>query len=453
MAIKKINKLIAVTILAALLLGFAPAAAARAEGQVAFSATVVENHFPDELVFQVEVSSPGAEIISAKFAYTSEGFYGSRAFTKDPIEFTPGNTVSLEYTLDTRDMTTPPMMSYLYHWEVVDAAGNKYQSEEILIRYEDIRFDWQVLANEAIGVWWHDRQASFGEEIFEITSAGVAAQEELFQTELPFQILIVISNSSDEFNSWHALAHDWVGGETFNDYGITNQIVESSDQGGWLASVIPHEISHIYFNHVVYNPRVSVPVWLNEGVAQYNEFASHEWEEGQVETAAITGALLPLRVLENGFGSYDVNRVYLSYAEAYSAAAYLIGKYGSQGLSALLAEYQAGKPSQDAFPNALGISLDQFELDWAASVGAEDYQIPTQIPLPTFLPSPTAYIPGESGTPEPDPSPLAEDPGLPDADRISTRLPLVILIGLFVVVIFSSGAIYFAARQKRGGSG
>jgi len=126
---------------------------AQAQNSIKFSITEIESNFPDEMVFRVTVTSTGADIVSAKFAFTNENLYSSRSYTKDSIEFNPGPTVHLAYTMDTRDITTPPMMTYLYHWEVVDADGNKVQSDEVLIRYEDNRYDWQVLENEDIGVW------------------------------------------------------------------------------------------------------------------------------------------------------------------------------------------------------------------------------------------------------------------------------------------------------------
>lgn len=436
-------------------------APAQAQNSIKFSITEVENHFPDEMVFRVTVTSTGADIVSAKFAFTNENLYGSRSFTKDSIEFDSGPTVHLAYTMDTRDITTPPMMAYLYHWEVVDADGNKIQSEEVQIRYEDNRYNWQVLENEDISVWWHDRSETFGQTIFDIASDAVSYQQELFQEDLDFQIRIVISNSSEEFNSWHSLEHDWIGGQTFSNYGITNQIVEGEFyQDAWLNSVIPHEISHIFFNQVVYNPTVSVPVWLNEGVAQYNEFITHEWEMGLVETAAADRSLVPLSALENGFGSYDVDRIYLSYAEAYSAAAYLVQTYGNVGLSALLAAYKDGETTDDAFQTALGLSVDQFEIDWAGSVGAEDYLIPTVWAIPTFRPSPTAYILTEQGTPIPGqtsagtPSPPSiEQDNIEKNDSSYSPFPLPAGIIIGITAIMGTGIVllgyYLSIREAR----
>lgn len=405
-----------------------------AQNSVQFTETALVNHFPDELVFNVDATHTGGEIIRAKFVYTSENYYTSSSFTKEELEFQPGNKVSLEYTLDTRNITTPPMMTYSFYWEVVDAEGSKYQSEPVTIRYEDTRFNWLVLENENIGVWYHDRPGEFGESIFEVAAAAVETQRELFQTDLDYQIRLVICNSAEEFAAWHNIAYDWVGGETFSDYGITVQIVgEGSYQDSWIYGVIPHEISHLYFNQVTHNPTVSVPVWLNEGVAQYNEFITHEWEESQVNDAAIEGRIIPLSSLANGFGAFDVDRVRLSYYEALSAVTYLVETFGNQGLDDLLAAYKDGKGTDEAFNSALGISAETFEYNWAESVGAEGYVIPTAFVMPTFRPSPTMYV---QATP------------IPTSAAVETSAPFFRL-SIVLLLCFGIGVIRLASIRKR----
>ncbi len=409
---------------------------ASAQSAVHFSETEVINHFPDELIFQSKVLSSAGNIISAKFIFTSENYYSTESFTKESLAILPGPEVSLEYILDTRDFTTPPMMTYTFHWEVETEHGVQYQSEPVTIRYEDTRFNWQVLENADIGVWWHDRPDSFGESIFEIAASAVEYQRVLFQTDLDYQMRIVISNSSEEFAAWHNISHDWVGGQTFSNYGVTVQIVGSeSYQDIWLNGVIPHEISHLYFDQVTYNPTVSIPVWLNEGVAQYNEFVTHEWEATQVKSAAKDGRLIPLSSLANGFGAYDEERIYLAYHESLSAVTYLVDTYGSGGLSKLLLAYKEGISTDKAFQTTFGISIEQFELDWATSVGATVYAIPTARPLPTFFPSPTPGIMNNPATP----TPLSSPGSMPS---YINYISVILFLGL------STGAVWYFKAKK-----
>jgi hypothetical protein len=392
-----------------------PVSTACAQDEIRFSELVISNDFPAGLTIQITATSPDQQIVGAEIAYSRASLYSPESYTVEEIEITPGSQVTLEYRLDTEDLTTPPMMSYLYHWELRLADGTDFISETYSVQYTDIRYDWQVLDNDLVAVWWHDKPAAFGQAVFDIAGEAVRQQSELFQADLNQQIQVVINNDSEEFASWHNLSYDWVGGETYTDYGITVQIVTSRDpEDGWLYGVIPHEISHIFFDQVTYNPTVSIPVWLNEGVAQFNEFTSQEWSSQQVKDAARSGNLIQLNKLANGFGAHDTNRVYLAYAESLSAVNYLVETYGTEGLLALLTGYRDGNRTDEAFEQALGISSSQFELDWAASLDAAGYQISTPPPMPTFPPSPTPGAGSFSGaTPVPQQEPAELDRKLP----------------------------------------
>ena len=368
-----------------------PVETTNAQGTVQFTEKAFENHFPDELVFRVDISSSVGDIVSAEFVSTSESYYSSPSYSRAAVEMSPGQEISLEYVFDTRESTTPPMMPITYYWDVVNENGLHYQSEPITIRYEDTRYNWKVLKNADINVLWHDRPASFGKTVFDISNKAVVEQRKLFQTELDYPIYIVIYNNDEEFAEWHSIDLDWVGGQSFGNYGITAQIVRNSTyQEYWLNSVIPHEISHLYFAQLTYNPTVTVPTWLNEGIAQYNEFTSSEMALKEVRDAARDGEIIPLSSLETGFGSFNEERIYLAYSEGLSAVTFFAESYGSESLSILLESYKEGQQTDEAFISATGNSFADFEKEWFAWIGmSTDFATNTPWPLPTFIPSPT----------------------------------------------------------------
>lgn len=390
-----------------------------AQSAITLGEPSTENNFPDSLIFRISASSTAGEIVSADLYYSFDGFVSSPSNTRERIDFDPASQVDLEFVWDTVGLTTPPGMPISYYWRVRDSAGNELISETFLVRYEDIRYDWQVRQNDFIGVWWHDKPAAFGESVFNIAQQAIQKQRALFDFELNYQIRIVIYNDDAEFHAWHAVEHDWVGGEAFSDYGITTQIVYGSRaQDSWLQDVVPHEISHLYFAPVTRNPRVSVPVWLNEGVAQYNEFGDTSYALTQVYGAVERGELIPLSSLAEGFGSFDEARVRLAYAESLSAVVYLVEVYGEHGLADVLTAYREGHVTEDAFDVALGLPFSQFEGEWATWLGVPpgQYVTPTPWALPAFPATPTMFVPGSGGgssaataTPEQDENELATE--------------------------------------------
>ncbi len=378
--------------------GFISPVNVSAQDAVTFSDQSVENHFPDRLIFRVNVSSNVGEIVSAEFVSYSESYYSKGSISRSDVDAPTGADFRLEYVMDTEDSTAVPMLPISYYWEVVDSQGVHYQSETMTVRYEDTRYNWKVKQNDQVEVWWHGRSDSFGSTVFDIANKALQRQRNLFQTSLEFPITVLIYNSSAEFAEWHGISHDWVGGESYSRYGITTQIIENANNTRWLEDVIPHEISHLYFQQVTHNPTVTIPVWLNEGVAQFNEFTDNSWGLENVRSAAKAGKLISLTSLENGFGAFNEDRVRLAYDEALSAVTYLVETYGEKGLGDLLKSYNAGNPTEEAFPSALGVSLEEFEMGWAAWAGYEgEYAVPTPFTMPTPLPPPTMFVPQSRG--------------------------------------------------------
>ncbi len=369
-------------------------AAAQAVPTVTFSSTETVNNFPTSLIFRVTVAIDQGEITSARLRLRNSNFINlASSITVIDLEVNPGPSVNLDYTWA---ITTVPSTPFFYTWEITDTDGNIIRSPEELVYYDDTRYDWQILENESLQVWWHDRSDSFGEQVFAIANQAVALQQTVFQTELAFPIKIIIYNNFDEFAEWQGGLVDFIGGQAFPNIGVTTQIVSAfGSQDEWLNDVIPHEISHLYLAQASFDPRAPVPTWLDEGVAQFNEFGDHSSALTLVEHAAANGELLSLSTLRYGFGFQNSeDRTRLAYAEGLSAVTYLVETYGTEGLATLLAAYNDGIGTEGAFKAALGVTPGEFEAGWSVWLGLEagEFATPTPWPLPTFRPSPTSML-------------------------------------------------------------
>lgn len=395
-------------IFALLLLGLSGANQAFGQEDVTFAPTEVSIDFPDSITFHSNAVSSGSDIVKAQFVYYLDRYGALDNTTRSQLDIQPGKNVPLTYEWDTSDITVVPWAPIVYQWRVTDADGNVYETDPQRVDYEDNRFDWQERADADVIIRWHDKPANFGEDVFEIAQKAIGKQKELFGIELAIPIQIIVYNNQDEFNDWHDVALTWVGGEAFPDFGITTQIVSSNTPDPrWLNDVIPHEISHLYLYQAAFNPVSPVPTWLDEGVAQFNELGEDDTSY-LVKDAVKEGKLIPLTTLESGFGKHDEVRIRLAYAEGLSAVRYLVQTYGEEGLARLLADYKKGMNTEKAFLDALGVSMGQFQQDWAESVGAprESMNTPTPWPIATYPPVPTPGLPpGKGKTPTPSPTP------------------------------------------------
>jgi hypothetical protein len=311
------------------------------------------------------------------------------------------------------------------------------RSAEEIAYYDDIRYKWDVREAGNLSLWTHDRTDSFAARAFEIAMRALDEQQTVFGLGLEQPIRIMVYNTQAEFAAWHPSSTELIGGEAFPALGITTQIVDNSAaQDAWLNYVLPHEISHLYFYQVTYHALAPVPAWLDEGVAQYNEFGSKEGALQRAKDDILSGKYIPLRGLTGGFG-VDEEKFNRSYDESRSAVNYLMETYGGRGLSDLLKAYKSGLPTEQAFPAALGITVEQFESEWLRSLGLPEGMLPTPLSTEAVALGPAALTPSptQSATRRPVGTPSASAPTItPTTLAVTICLgfgcPLVLLLAL-----------------------
>ncbi|MGA9532414.1 MAG: peptidase MA family metallohydrolase [Anaerolineales bacterium] len=430
---------------------------AQAEDVVTFEGLSVELSFPNRITFVGQASSDGPAIVRAELSYSSPSLIGSTSNSVHRIELETGQQVPLLYEQDFSGTTVVPNTPFVYEWHVWTEDGRESTSAPQKFTFEDTRYSWQVRRSDRVAVWTHDRFGDLGQRTFDIAQQAIDRQRPLFGVDLRQQIQLIIYNDFTEFAGWHSTVGGFIGGEAFPGFAITTQIVPLlRPQGGWLSDVVPHEISHLYFAQAADNPTVSVPTWLNEGVASYNEFGDPSAALSRVEQMAAAGELIPLSSLKTGFGSHNEARARLAYDEALSAVTFIVEDFGTSGLSDLLAGYHSGLASDRAFQRSLGMDVGTFEAAWAEWAGAEPatYVTATPWPLPTFPPSPTprqvgaAAGPAPTSTPRAVPTMATATPVPAERDEPGGRWPV-----LLVVVLGAGLLVWLIVRRGQSASG
>ncbi len=121
-------------------------------------------------------------------------------------------------------------------------------------------------------------------------------------------------------------------------------------EAGYFDSLLPHEIGHIIFREAI--GEADVPLWLEEGVAQYLEQAKRLGAEKIVLAAMNHNTFVPLDKLTeiDSFGLRGQERggVDLFYAESVNVVSYLIEKFGSSAFSDFCRKLKEHKSLDDA---------------------------------------------------------------------------------------------------------
>lgn len=380
----------------------------------------VESHFPDDLVFTIQVHSDAGDITDAAIYYQIGWDEAERV--GHPELFTPAAEVTLSHVWETGSETVPPFVEVTYYWIIVDSAGNEFTTTPVRTEYVDHTHNWELLRNEHVVVYWYDRPADFGEMLFKAAAEGYDHVASVTGVTTERMARVVIYNNQSDFCAFFAprSCQDWIGGQAHS--GITVQW--GTDQDWLVYDVVPHELAHVFYNQIFRDTWVRVPTWFNEGIAVYNERTTHSLEIDLVAEAAADDELIPLRHMGTQASGLAHDALHLWYAEAYSLVAFIADVYGEQELGQVILTLADNHPMEETLQLTLDMDMIQFEMAWREWLGYPVDAIPTPMMLapmtitPIFLPTaprgtPAATFTAALPSPVPSSAPPVSEPRFP----------------------------------------
>jgi hypothetical protein len=330
------------------------------------------------------------------------------------------------------------------------ADGSRLDSPTTTIRYEDDRVEWRTLQGPLVRVHWAEGDEGFGRRALAIGERAVEEATTLLGVQETQPIdFFVYADRDAFFDVLGPAIQENVGGVALAEIRTMFANIEPSQVNDpWVGIVIPHELTHLVFDTATRNPYHEPPHWLNEGLADYLAQGYNAGARGNVENAARSGAIMPLRALAGRFPTTQ-DRFSLAYDESVSAIDFLIRTYGQDALVALIRSYADGVSDDLAFEDALGVNVAGFEAAWLADLGIEEPPAYGPRPAP-----PGPLPPGWTAAVQPTPRPGSSAPPLasPRPSGSSDDLAEPIVIGAIVViaVVLVAGLIVVARGLSRG---
>jgi hypothetical protein len=311
-------------------------------------------------------------------------------------EFTPGQRVSVDWTLRTgRSLFVPPMSEVRYEFELTDDTGATFTTPRRTVTYSDPRFQWRTLNVDGIELWYYNTPDDRARREAEDARNRVRRMEELFGASLAGTVRGVVYNGRDiqsalSFRSDTTSAEGHFGGEAYTD-------IRLFTISGIGAAGVTHEVTHVLLGDALGRGKFLVPSWLNEGLAQYAEGPA-------AMSRTFTRAL---RLHQMGGVPSRAADVSLHYQQGHSVVTFLIQNYGDDAMRTFLREIGRAQSIDEAARTAYGTDLTGIENQWRERVG-----------LPQVGP------PEPRGPLEP-PAARPQDPEPPVVDAPDVEQPLV----------------------------
>ncbi len=321
----------------------------------------VEINFPTALTFNLEAES-SVTIVDARLHYQVDKMNYAQVTSEGWPDFTPASRVKTSWTWDMRKASLPPGTAITYWWTVEDKAGNKVETPSTTALFEDSRYDWRSLTEGKLTLFWYEGDDSFARELMNACEAGLARLTQNIGTYPERPIKIYIYTSSRDLQGAMIFPMEWTGGVAFTEFGII-AIGVSPDRLDWGKRALVHELTHLVVHQATFSPYGRLPVWLDEGLAMYNEGELEPFLQSWLAKAISENKLISVRSLCSPF-SAEPEKAYLSYAESYSLVEYLLNNYSQDKMLHLLTLLKQGNTYDEALTQVYGFDIDGLDSRW-----------------------------------------------------------------------------------------
>jgi hypothetical protein len=341
-----------------------------AEAGITVTASNVDVNFPSRAVFTVEAESY-VDIVDVRLYYQVNKMNYAEVVSEGWADFTPASQIEANWVWDMTNAGLPPGAEVTYWWMIEDAAGNKFETSPEIMHFNDGRYSWRNLTGtvpqgSGLTLFWYTGGDFFARELMDTCEEGLARLTQDIGTYPGKPINIYVYASTDDLKGAMVYSQEWTGGVAFADFGIIAISIAPSELD-WGKKALVHELTHLVVHQATFSPYGQLPVWLDEGLAMYNEGELDSVFRSYLAEAIVEDKLISVRSLCSPFSAYS-DKASLSYAQSYSLVEYLLDNYGQDKMLNLLAILRQGSTYDEALTEVYGFDIDGLDALWRATL-------------------------------------------------------------------------------------
>ena len=176
----------------------------------------------------------------------------------------------------------------------------------------------------------------------------------------PKQKIVVLIYSAKSFRALRQETPDWVAGQF--DGKIRVPLPDAQLDPSMVKQILSHEYTHALV-HDLTNDRC--PVWLNEGLAEYEGGRFHPPEFPHLARAYQTNRLIPWSALSDQFSTVlPMEAVALGYQQSSSIVHFLVTRYGFWRIRRVLKAISQGAPWENVLVAEYRLKPPRLEANW-----------------------------------------------------------------------------------------
>ena len=304
-------------------------------GDIEINVATAESNFPEGIVFRVDAASEG--VIDEVRVFIKKADQSGRSSYRS-IDVEPGESVSGETLLPsgTGGDFFPPGTKISYYFEVRDKAGGVVQTEERDFVYEDNRFHWLSISEGLITVYYY---SEYVEErariILEAAKQTMDRMVDVLGIAPTDPLRIVTYNNYRHmvmalpFRSATVSQDLQAQGMAFSDERVL--LIHGFDPT--VTGTTSHEFTHLLVHEAAGGTTAAVPMWLNEGLAEYGNIDQTDEYDAALRYGIYTRRIKPLWY-QNTF-SGEPEDIIIAYGQGKSVVNFMVERWGEDKISEL----------------------------------------------------------------------------------------------------------------------
>src|ERR1044072_2990283 len=226
------------------------------------------------------------------------------------------------------------------------------------------RFDWHIYTTDHFEIYYYpeieqhlERVAGYAESAYQQISADL-------KHERSFKVQLILLKTHSEFDQQNVAPPDASseGVGAFAEPVRNRMLLPIDDPPDRLYGLIVHELTHQFEFDIIPQSliRRSVPLWVNEGLSDYERGQWNPIDLMQVRDAAIADIVPKMSEME-GYGNTSNPR--LVYNLGHAVFEFIEAKYGKEGIRQFMFALRKSVigGGEDAYEEALKMKKDEFD--------------------------------------------------------------------------------------------
>jgi hypothetical protein len=339
---------------------------AQSANTISVESTTATSDFPDAVDFTL-TAIVSNDVAAVDIVYTEASLPTLELI---PATFDQAdNALTASATSDMATYFVPVGIDLTYHWVVTFTDDTVVETDDSIVTWEDTRFDWTRTDGEGVEIYGYDRSAEFTQFVLGVATDAIKSLTTLYAPAQVQPIRIWLYESGEDFAGTRAAnSQEWAAGAAYPSLQVIAAVIPDKSESETLR-IIPHEISHQILYQATLNPYNSPATWIDEGLAVTAQVGGKDHYQKLVENARRDDQLLSLRGLISAF-PYSPSEASLAYGESFLVTQFIIAQYGDQAIQGIIAAYRSGASHDQVIKEALGMSIEELEAAWIASLDA-----------------------------------------------------------------------------------